>query len=108
MLLKSAVGAGLNKVSAFLVFMLLLGCAGPKPMEEMVLAKVALDAAKSSGAVSVASGLWYRAEESYRKGRAALKDNYNYNAKEFFIQSRSFAEKAENSTRLKKFKSGEG
>ena len=100
--------ADIQKVSALFVFLLLAACAGPKPIEEMVLAKVALDAAREVGAVSTASGYWYQAEENYRKGKRALRDNYNYDAKEFFVQARIYAEKAENSTRLKKFKSGEG
>ncbi|MCB0389951.1 MAG: DUF4398 domain-containing protein [Bdellovibrionales bacterium] len=100
--------ADILQVSAFFIFFTTISCAGPKPIEEMVLAKVALDAAKESGAVSFAAGYWYRAEENYRKGENAIKSNYNYDAKEFFVQAKIYAEKAENSTRLKKFKSGEG
>ena len=85
----------------------MLACAGPKPIEELTLARVALDAAKDAGAASLASGYWYKAEESFRKGSEALNGNYNYDAKEFFIQAKLYAEKAENSTRLKKFKSGD-
>ena len=100
--------AGLIKVSAFFMFLNLIACAGPKPVEDMVLAKAALDAAKEVGATSSASGYWYRAEENFRKGKKALRDHYNYDAKEYFVKAREYAEKAENSTRLKKFKSGEG
>ncbi|MCB0355674.1 MAG: DUF4398 domain-containing protein [Bdellovibrionales bacterium] len=99
--------ADIKKLSAFFILVLLSACAGPKPAEELVLAKVALEAAKEVGAASAASGYWYRAEENYRKGQEALKSNYNYDAREFFIQAKNYAEKAENSTRLKKFKSGE-
>lgn len=97
----------IRKVSTLFIFVMLCSCAGPKPLEDMVLAKVALDTAKEVGAPSAASGYWYKAEENYRKGLEALEGNYNYDAKEFFIEAKIYAEKAENSTRLKKFKSGE-
>ena len=100
--------AGMKILSAFFILFSFTSCAGPRPVEEMVLARTALDAAKEAGAISLASGYWYRAEESFRKGKAALSDNYNYEAKEHFVESKVFAEKAENSARLKKFKSGEG
>ena len=96
---------------AFILFittlLLFTSCAGPRPTEDMVLANTALEAARVVGATSVAPGFWHRAEESYRKGLNLMKGNYNYEAKEAFIEAREYAEKAENSTRLKKFKSGE-
>lgn len=92
-------------MSAF--FILIIGCAGPRPIEEHVLAQIALQSAKEAGAATLASGYWYKADESYRKGLEALKGNYNYEAKEHFISARINSEKAENATRLKKFKSGE-
>jgi len=66
-----------------------------------------MDAARNVGAQSVAPGFYHKAEESYRLGQRALNGNYNNEAKKHFIEARRFAEKAENSTRLKKFKSGE-
>ncbi|MCB9025006.1 MAG: DUF4398 domain-containing protein [Bdellovibrionaceae bacterium] len=99
--------ADIQKVSALFVLLLLSACAGPRPLEEMVLAKVAIKAAQDVGSVSIAPGYWYKAEENYRKGLESLKGNYNYDAKEFFVQAKIYAEKAENSTRLKKFNSGE-
>ncbi len=106
--LRKFIEADVLKMSAFFIlFLTLVGCAGPRPLEEMVLAKVALDSARESGAVTFASGYWYRAEESYRKGVVSLQGNYNYDAKEQFQEAKIYAEKAENSTRLKKFKSGE-
>ena len=84
-----------------------VGCAGPKPIEEIVLAKAAMQAARQVGAQSVAPGFYHKSEESYRLGSIALKGNYNNEAKRYFVKARRYAEKAENATRLKKFRSGE-
>ena len=83
-------------------------CAGPRPVEDLVIAKAALDAAQEAGATSMAPGFWHQAEESYRKGLKSMQGNYNYEARTHFQKAKVFAEKAENSTRLKRFKSGEG
>jgi hypothetical protein len=92
-------------MSAFFIFC--TGCAGPRPIEEHAMAEIALQSAKEAGALTLASGHWYKAEESYRRAFEALKGNYNYEAKDHFIAAKSHAEKAENASRLKKFKSGE-
>ncbi len=85
----------------------LVACAGPQPIEEMALARAALDAAKDSGAPTVSPGFWHTAEDDFRKANVAMKNNDNYGAKDLFVECRELAEKAENATRLKKFKSGE-
>ena len=92
------------------VFLTLLGasCAGPAPYEEYTYARTALDAARSSGAAKYAPGLWFKADEAYRKGAKAYKDRYFKEARDYLINARKYAEKAENSTRLKKFESGDG
>lgn len=87
---------------------MIVSCAGPKPAEEYTLARTAMQAARAVGAPSFAPGYWAQAEESYRKGEKAYADNANYDAKDLFESARIFAEKAENSTRIKKFQSGEG
>jgi len=86
----------------------LLGCAGPRPIKELALATSAIKAAKDCGAGTFAPGFTNRAEDEFRKGQKAMQGNYNTDAKDDFDQARVYAEKAENSTRLKKFKSGEG
>lgn len=105
--LKSILRAGIFWTSAFFILSSQLSCAGPKPIEDLVLAQTALKAAKDAGAASEASAYWYQAEENFRKGSVFMRDNYNYDAKEAFVRAKYFAEKAENVTRLKKFKSGE-
>ena len=85
----------------------LSGCIAPQPIEEYTLARAALNSAKESGSERLAPGLWYKAEENYRKGQKYLKDRDNESAKVGFLKAIEFAEKAENASRLKKFESGE-
>ncbi|MCB0406990.1 MAG: DUF4398 domain-containing protein [Bdellovibrionales bacterium] len=84
----------------------LVSCAGPKPYDDYALAYVALRAAKDAEASRYSPGYWSKAERLYRDGQQAYKENSNERAKKFFIESKKFAEKAENVTRLKKFQSG--
>jgi hypothetical protein len=81
-------------------------CAGPKPYEDYALAYVALEAAKSAEASRYSPGNWSKAERLYREGQQAYNDNSNKHAKKLFQLSMSYAEKAENVTRLKKFQTG--
>lgn len=83
------------------------GCAGHPPLEEYSIARAALFAAKEVEAQRYAPGFWYKAEEHYRLGQSAYKNNDFKTAKVNFDQAKEFAEKAENATRLKKFQSGE-
>lgn len=84
------------------------GCAGTPPINEYTYARTALEAAKRAGAPRYAPGFWSRAEESYRRAEKLYNDRYYDEALDEFENARIYAEKAENSTRLKKFKSGEG
>jgi len=87
----------------------LTGCviAAPAPYEEYVLARAAVRAAQEVDSARFSSGLWNRAEENYRSGAKAFKDADFKEAKQFFTKAIEFAERAENSTRLKKFQSGD-
>lgn len=93
-----------------LVFIALMGvsCAGPAPIQEYTYARTAIEAAKLSGAAKHSPGLWFKANEVYRKGQRAYKDRYFKEAREYLLNAKKYAEKAENSTRLKKFDSGDG
>jgi hypothetical protein len=84
-----------------------VSCAGPKPLLDYTLARTAMNSARDVGAPSFAPGYWAKAEESFQKGEAAFRYNENFEAEELFRRARAYAERAENSTRLKKFKSGE-
>ncbi len=87
---------------------LLSGCVGPKPMNDYVLAREALNFARASEAQSLASGWLFKAEETFQKAESAWKLNENDLARKLFIKSRKYSERAENSARVKKFKSGAG
>lgn len=83
------------------------GCAGPRPLNEILYADTALEAARNAGAPAITPGFYHSAEENYNLGKKALEGHYNLEAQKYFILAREYAEKAENATRLKKFKSGE-
>jgi uncharacterized protein HemY len=85
----------------------LVGCVAPLPIEEYTIARAAVNSARESGSERLAAGIWYKAEENYRKGQKYLKDQDNESAKISFLKAIEFAEKAENASRLKKFESGE-
>lgn len=87
---------------------LLSSCAtNAPPLEDYVLADVALKSAKSIQAVRYAPSVWHQAEEFYRQGRILYKEREYAEAKELFIQARKAAEKAENTARITRQKNGE-
>jgi hypothetical protein len=81
--------------------------AAPPPYEEYTLARTAVRAAQDVDSSRFSAGLWNRAEENYRLGQKAYKDSDFKEAKVYFKKAINFAERAENSTRLKKFQSGD-
>ena len=86
-----------------------VGCvAAPPPYEEYTLARAAVRAAQDVDSPRFASGLWHKADDSYRAGQKAYKDADFDIAKTYFVNAKVFAEKAENATRLKKFQTGDG
>jgi len=97
--------------SPFLVFIalaaILAACVSPAPYEEYTLAKEALQAAQDADSAKISPAFWLEAESSYRKGEEAYKLNEFDKARTMFIRARQAAEKAENQTRLEKFKSGD-
>ena len=89
-------------------FAVIVGCqTGPVPLEDFSLARAAIDAARSIQASRYSPGYWHQAEEAYRKGRIYFEDRDYAKAKEQFIRARTAAEKAENSARLIRQKSGD-
>ena len=79
----------------------------PAPMQEYTLARAALDAARGVQAARHSPGYWHQAEEAYRRARLYYTDRDWANAREEFIKARVAAEKAENSARLLRQKSGD-
>lgn len=98
----------MGRIWAVLIFLSVAGCAAPPPFEEYTISRTALNSAREVEAGRYASGYWHRAEELYRRGQKQYKDNDYARAKDSFLDSIEFAEKAENATRLRKFQSGEG
>lgn len=79
----------------------------PQPLEEYTLARAAIDAAKSVQAARHSPGYWHQAEEAYRRGRTFYADHEWKEARDEFVRARIAAEKAENSARLIRQKTGD-
>ncbi len=79
----------------------------PIPIDEYALARAAIDSAKNAQAARFSPGLWHKAENSYRKAQALYRNQDWADAKEEFLKAREAAEKAENSARLIRQKTGE-
>jgi DNA mismatch repair ATPase MutS len=85
-----------------------LGCAYVEPpRDEYALAKAAIDAARSVQAVRYSPGNWHQAEEFYRQARILFNEREYEQARELFFRARKAAERAENSARLLRQKSGD-
>lgn len=92
----------------FIVFSMILGCQTvPAPIEDYSLARAALDAARTVQASRHSPGYWHQAEEAYRKGRIYFEDRDFGKAKEQFVRARMAAERAENSARLIRQRTGD-
>lgn len=92
----------------FLFFSVIVGCQTVSaPIEDYSFARAALDAARSVQAPRHSPGYWHQAEEAYRKGRIYFEDRDYAKAREQFVRARISAEKAENSARLIRQKSGD-
>lgn len=76
-------------------------------MLDYTLARSAIKAAKSVESVRYAPAHWHQAGEYYRTATLQYKDEKYEEAKKNFRLAQAYAEKAENLTRLKKFKSGD-
>ena len=93
---------------ATLCFFFVVGCVTvPPPNEEYTLAKAALDAAKAVQAARYSPGFWHQAEEFFRQGKILYNEREYSEAKYLFLSAKSSAEKAENSARLLRQKSGD-
>ncbi len=85
-----------------------VGCVtAPAPIDEYTLARAALEAARSVEAARHSPGYYHQAEESYRKGKLLYEEREYEQAKAQFVRARIAAERAENSARLIRMKSGE-
>lgn len=91
-----------------LTVLLLSGCVTtPPPIEDFALARTALEAAKGVEAARYSPGYWHQAEESFRRAQLLFEQREHKQAQKEFVKARIAAEKAENSSRLIRQKSGE-
>ncbi len=88
--------------SVVLASALLVGCAINPPLEEYTIARTAIDAAKQYKSDRYSPSLWYQAEENYRRGQLAFRQEDFKVAKSFFLKAKQFAERAENKARKEK------
>jgi hypothetical protein len=85
-----------------------LGCqTGPIPLDEFSIARAALEAARDVQAPRLSPGFWHQAEEAYRKGKLLYKDSRWDEARTEFLKAKQAAEKAENSARLTRQRTGD-
>lgn len=71
------------------------------------MARAAVQAAQNADSARFSTAMYRKAEDSFRNGQKAFKDGDHLEAKKFFQNALQAAEKAENSTKLKKFQSGD-
>lgn len=79
----------------------------PAPLEDYALARAAIDAAKAVQAARHSPGYWHQAEEAYRRARIFYAERDWASARDEFVRARVAAEKAENSARLIRQKTGD-
>jgi len=79
----------------------------PVPIEDYALARAALAAAKAVDAAKYSPGHFHKAETAYKRAENLLQTKETDEAQLEFINARQWAEKAENSARLIRFKNGE-
>jgi len=88
--------------------MVLVGCQTiPAPVEEYSFARAALDAARVVQAARYSPGHWHQAEEAYRRARIYYRERDYEQARVYFIRAKQAAERAENSARLIRQKTGD-
>lgn len=86
----------------------LSSCASvPAPRLEYVLAREAYDAARIVEAARHSPGHFHQGEEKYRRAQQAFDKEKFSEARKLFQSARQDFERAENSARLIRFKSGE-
>ncbi|OGQ18331.1 MAG: hypothetical protein A3B70_08370 [Deltaproteobacteria bacterium RIFCSPHIGHO2_02_FULL_40_11] len=84
----------------------LLACAYTIPREDMVMAKVALEAAKEANADTHEPALYQKADYYFKAARQSFKNHEYGMAQEFAVQSKIYSEKAEEGAILKQEQSG--
>lgn len=94
-------------VLIYVVVLLLAACSTVPPLDEYALARTALESARERDSARYAPSYWHYAEEAYRKAEQSFRSDEYEEADKLFREARRLAEKAENTARLQKYKSGE-
>ncbi len=98
----------MTRIILLLGFLLLCSsCVGPYPIEEHTLARAAIQAAKEKNADRYAPGLWFKAEQTYKRAERQARNQEHDDAKSTFMRAKRLAERAEVTARVKKFQSGD-
>jgi hypothetical protein len=95
-------------VSLVVVISALGGCQSvPPPIDDYNLARTAIDAARMAQAPRLSSGYWHQADEAYKQAKISFENRDFAKAKQLFLRARTAAEKAENSARLIRQRTGD-
>ena len=98
----------MRRVTFAFALLLAAGCVtSPPPVDEYNLARAALEAARVVEAARHSPGYYHQAEEAYRKAKLLFEEREFGQCRDEFIRARVAAEKAENSARYIRMKSGE-
>ena len=86
---------------------LLVGCETLAPTDDYTLARTAMESAKLVESGKYSPGFMHKAEAAYQRAEVFLREKEFEEARIEFRAARIWAEKAENSARLIRFKNGE-
>jgi hypothetical protein len=97
-----------DRVWIGLLLLLIVSCSSVTlPIQEYTLARSALEAAEQSDAERLTPLLFQQAQQLYKQAESHYKEREYEEARVLFIKSRKASEKAENTARIKKSKTGE-
>ncbi len=88
-------------------FLILASCVGPAPVSEYNFSNIAIEEAKSAGALTYSPGLLNKAEDAYKQAKDYYNEKNYSQAAKFFNKAQKYAEKAELRAKVKKFDKGE-
>ena len=83
------------------------GCTTVYPLKNYVMAREAVESAREVESARYAPGLWYKAEEAYRRAKHEFEEQQYKESAQYFQTAQYFAERAENSARYQRQKNGE-
>lgn len=88
----------------YFAFLFLAGCQIDPPQEEYALARAAIEAAREADSPKYAPGYWHKARTHYQQAEKFYTERDNEMAKTYFVRTRVYAERAENTAQLSRAK----